>query len=116
MAGLDPPAESGHQAFRHPSRAAGDGWGPLMDTFPGLLVMVSLLALADEPGLWAEYNNGDNLVFTADDIRSVDATPLWSDLARIDDREFTDLLLQLKRCCAEDWQPSGTLQDLLAAA
>ncbi len=51
-----------------------------MDTFAGLVVLVSLLALAHQPGLWSKYNNGDNLLFTADDFLAVGATPLWTDL------------------------------------
>ncbi len=105
MEGLTAPAESGHQAFRHPNRPSTDQWGAYMDTFPGLVVLVSLLALASRPDLWATYNNGDNLIFTADDFTSVDATSLWRDLAKIDDREVADLVLLLKQCCDPTWQP-----------
>lgn len=113
MSGLSPPAESGHQAFRHPNRPDSNQWGPYMDTFAGLVVLVSLLALAHRPELWSKYNNGDNLLFTADDFIAVDATPLWADLRTIDDLEFADLLLLLKECCASDWQPPGTLEQLI---
>ena len=113
MTGLAPPGESGHQAFRHPNRPDSAQWGPYMDTFAGLVVLVSLLALAHRPALWSKYNNGDNLLFTADDFVAVDATPLWADLATIDDREFADLLLLFKGCCEPQWQPVGTLEGLI---
>ena len=113
MTGLTPPGESGHQAFRHPNRPDSDQWGPYMDTFAGLVVLVSLLALAHQPALWSKYNNGDNLLFTADDFVAVDATPLWTDLGTIDDHEFADLLVLLKGCCEPQWQPSGTLEELI---
>ena len=114
MEGLAPPAETGHQAFRHPNRPQSDQWGPNMDTFAGLVVLVSLVALAHRPELWSVYNNGDNLIFTADDFVAVDATPLWSDLGEIGDHEFAGLLAHLKQCCAPSWQPSGPLEQLLA--
>jgi hypothetical protein len=114
MQGLAPPTESGHQAFRHPNRPTTDQWGPFMDTFPGLVVLVSLLALAQRPDLWATYNNGDNLIFTAGDFAAVDATALWADLTRIDDRELADLLLLLKQCCDPEWQPDASLTELIA--
>ncbi len=114
MEGLAPPAETGHQAFRHPNRPHSDQWGPHMDTFAGLVVLVSLVALAHRPELWGAYNNGDNLIFTADDFVAVDATPLWTDLGEIDDSDFAGLLARLKQCCAPSWQPSGPLEQLLA--
>jgi hypothetical protein len=116
MDGLAAPAESGHQAFRHPNRPVTDQWGPYMDTFPGLVVLVSLLSLAHRPDLWTAYNNGDNLLFTADDFTAVDATALWTDLGRIDDREVADLLLLLKQCCDPAWQPDTTLAELIVRA
>ncbi len=114
MEGLTPPAESGHQAFRHPNRPDSDQWGPHMDTFAGLVVLVSLVALGHRPELWSVYNNGDNLIFTADDFVAVDATPLWSDLGEIGDHDFAELLTRLKQCCAPSWQPAGSLEQLLA--
>jgi hypothetical protein len=85
-----------------------------MDVFPGLVVLTSLKALAHRPQLWGTYNNGDNLIFTAEDFVQVDRTSLWAELAEIPDRELADLVLLLKQCCDVAWQPTGPLEALIA--
>src|SRR2546430_14233107 len=62
FAGLHPPTEHGHRNYQHPRRI----WGPWMDTFPGLVIYLSLLALARDPGMWQHYN-GENLLVDSSD-------------------------------------------------
>ena len=52
----------GHKNYQHPKRTAED-YDDYVDNFPALVVYLSLLALAADPGLWSFYND-DNLILT----------------------------------------------------
>ena len=66
--------ETGHRNYQPANRP----WGPWMDTFPGLVIYLSLLALAREPDQWATLNDGENLLFRQQDFRSPFNTPTWN--------------------------------------
>jgi hypothetical protein len=59
--------ELGHPDFQHPRRAPGDFDGKL-DNFSALVIYLSLWALAEQPGLWKEFNNENNLIFLKEDF------------------------------------------------
>ncbi len=92
-----PPAELGHPDFQHPRRSARD-WGPEMDGFSGLVIALSLRALAADPGLW-EFNSAENLVLTREDYERPDATPVWSRLRASADPEVGRLAALLATYC-----------------
>ena len=110
-----PPDEYGHPCYRHPQHVGPAHWGPYMDTFPGLLIYMTLLVLREKPELWRQYNNGSNLLFVADDLRRPQRTPLWTDIKQsrqVEVRQLNDLLAA---CCAQDWRPGGTVHDLITS-
>ena len=47
--------ELGHKNYQHPLRKAED-YDAYVDNFPSLVIYVSLLAIAADPGLWSFYN------------------------------------------------------------
>lgn len=110
FAGGAPPAETGHHNYQPPGRP----WGRWMDTFPGLVIYLSLSVLARRP-TWSTLNTDDNLLFTQEDFQSFD-TPAWQHLASLGDPQIDQLAERLKACCRPGWVAEGALDDLLGPA
>lgn len=107
FAGDTPPPETGHHNYQPPDRP----WGRWMDTFPGLVIYLSLSALARRP-TWATLNTDDNLLFTQQDFRSFD-TPVWRHLKGLGDPQVDELAVRLQSCCTPGWVAAGGLEALL---
>jgi hypothetical protein len=109
FAGSAPPAEGGHRNYQPANRV----WGPWMDTFPGLVIYLSLLALAREPGQWEQLNDGENLLFRNHDYAPPYQTQAWTWVARLHDPRVDQLAARLRACCAPGWTAGGDLESLL---
>ncbi|MCK9896444.1 hypothetical protein [Frankia sp. AgB32] len=107
-----PPDETGHRHYQHPRRRRGD-WGRTVDTFSALVIYLSLRALAVEPDLWGLYHNGENLVFTDDDLAHPDQTPLWDRLNSSPDQDVRRLVPLLRELCHGPADPGWDLAGLL---
>lgn len=112
--GRTPAAEAGHRHYQ----PAGRRWGPWMDTFPGLVIYLSLLSLArygDPAQPWKALYIGDNLLFQQGDFRPPHRTLVWARMAEAGDPRLTSLADTLKTCCVPGWSASGDLEGLLTA-
>jgi eukaryotic-like serine/threonine-protein kinase len=109
LQGQRPPTETGHPSYQPQSVTAAGRWGPLMDTFPGLVIYLALTALAKAPGLWGKLNNGDNLLFERRDFVPPHDTEVWTLLAGLRDPEIDRLAMKLMEFCAPGWTASTTL-------
>jgi hypothetical protein len=109
FAGQAAPSETGHRNYQLEARA----WGPWMDTFPGLVIYTSLLALSKNPNPWHALNTGENLLFRHEDFHPPFQSPTWAHLSNIQDRQLDLLAVRLKECCAPGWVPNGPLEELL---
>jgi hypothetical protein len=92
--------EVGHPNYQHPQRTELQYWTENVDTFAALVIYTSLHALAAEPSLWPELNNGENLIFSADDFLAPRETPIWSRLEGSRNAEVRMLAGLLDRACA----------------
>ena len=90
--------ELGHKNFQHPLRTAED-YDAYVDNFPALIVYLSLLAVAADPGLWSFYND-DNLIFTRNDYTAPRGSPLVKLLKRSPDQAVAELTARLAEYCA----------------
>ena len=108
--GWPPPAETGQPNYQRTGRT----WGRWMDTFPGLVIYTSLLALSRRPDAWSALHTGENLLLSADDFRRVDETAAWRLLDSIEDPEVAHVVDRLRRCCTPGWDADGPLETLLA--
>lgn len=109
FSGRTPPSETGHPNYQRPDRP----WGEWMDTFPGLLVYTSLLALSRNTWPWRKLYDQDNLLFQRVDFDPPYRTPAWDHMASIADERLNHLLALLKQCCAPNWAAEGRLEELL---
>ncbi len=90
--------ELGHKNFQHPLRAS-EEYDAYVDNFPSLVIYLSLLSLASDPGLWSFYND-DNLIFTWNDYAAPGRSPLFDLLKNSPDPTVAKLTERLEECCA----------------
>lgn len=74
--------EIGHSNFQHPKRKSVH-FGPSMDRFSAAVVVTALELLIAEPGLWSEFNNGENLLFTKADFESPTTSRLFARATKV---------------------------------
>ncbi|WP_342028704.1 DUF6777 domain-containing protein, partial [Geodermatophilus africanus] len=107
--GKKPPQESGHRNYQRTR----DQWGPWMDTFPALVIYLSLLALSRSPRPWELYNE-DNLIFSREDFAAPFDTAAWRQLAALEDPEVDRVAERLRACCDPAWRSETDLEAVLA--
>ena len=105
--------ELGHKNFQHPLRTAED-YDAYVDNFPSLVIYLSLLATASDPGLWAFYND-DNLIFTRNDYADPGKSPLFDLLKKSPDQTVAKLTERLGECCALPVKDVPDLETVLHA-
>jgi Phosphotransferase enzyme family len=101
-------SEVGQRHWQHPSRTLAD-FGPFVDRFSFVMLKVSLAAIAVRGSLFARYNNGENLIFNANDYDDPDNSPLFSELRGIPE-VAREVELFAKLCAA----PIKDIPDLAA--
>ena len=74
-------SEVGHQHYQHPQRDALH-FDEKLDNFSALVIYLSLLSLAERPGLWQEYHD-ENLLFTKTDFSDPAASSLFQKIREI---------------------------------
>jgi hypothetical protein len=109
FAGSAPPPETGHRNYQRPDRP----WGPWMDTFPGLVIYLSLLALSRNTKAWEHLHTGENLLFRGQDFAPPHETQAWWEIAQLSDPELVTMSARLKACCAPAWSADTDLETLL---
>ncbi|MEJ7616306.1 MAG: hypothetical protein WKF30_04890 [Pyrinomonadaceae bacterium] len=79
-----------------------------LDDFSALVVYLSLISLAEQPGLWAAHHD-ENLLFTKADFLGPESSALFEKIRRIgpDHRQFAELLARAAQ------SPPGRAPDLL---
>jgi eukaryotic-like serine/threonine-protein kinase len=111
FAGAAPPPESGHRNYQRVDRP----WGPWMDTFPGLVIYLSLLALGRSTKAWEQLHTGENLLFSGQDFSPPHQTQTWWQLTQLSDPQLAAMADRLKVCCAPTWSATSDMETLLAA-
>ncbi len=103
--------ELGHKNFQHPLRSAED-YDAYVDNFPSLVVYLSLLAIASDPGLWAFFND-DNLILTRNDYADPRSSELFNRLKSSPDLTVAKLTERLEECCALPVEKVPDLETIL---
>jgi hypothetical protein len=93
--------EIGHPNFQHPAYHFPARTRPFdgnMDNFSSIVIYLSLLAVADDPGLWQKYYREDNLIFVGErDFVDPDSSPVFRDIAASKDARVRNLGRALAR-------------------
>lgn len=91
-------SELGHKNYQHPERSS-EHYDENVDNFPSLVIYLSLLAIASDPGLW-DFHDEDNLIFTRNDYADPGQSGLFGRLKRSHDSAVTRLAERLEKYCA----------------
>jgi hypothetical protein len=93
--------EVGHPSYQHPQRAREGTYSLDVDRFPVLLIATALSALkAGGRPLWEKYDNGDNLLFTQEDLDAPSKSPLFYELLKrneVDVRSLVEAMIEATR-------------------
>jgi hypothetical protein len=86
-------SEIGHQHYQHPARDA-HYFNADLDNFSGLVIYLSLIALAERPELWAEFHD-ENLLFTKEDFIAPEQSQLLTRLKELggEPHDLAELLI-----------------------
>ena len=103
--------ELGHKNYQHPLRSS-EHYDENVDNFPSLVIYVSLLAIASDPGLWV-YNNEDNLIFTRNDYADPGNSEVFGRLKSSPDLAVARLADRLEECCALPLEKVPDLETVL---
>lgn len=104
--------ELGHKNYQHPQRSS-DDYDDYVDNFPTLVIYTSLLGIAADPGLWDEFFNEDNLIFTRDDYADPAGSQLFDRLKNSPDPLVAALAGKLEQFCALPAADVPDLEDIL---
>ena len=110
LTGQPPPTEYGHPNYQHPLHHNWDRW---LDTFSALVIYMSLVALARDPGLWLALYNSKNLLFAKTDFFPPFTTEAWKQLAALRDPQVDELARKLQECCNPLWVSNRSLEATL---
>ncbi len=102
--------ELGHLHFQHPRRERGS-FGPKIDRFSFIVLELTFSALAENPGLFDEFNTGENLVLLQTDYADPRRSKALQKL-----RQIASLKAQIEsfeRICLAPVDQVPSLQDFL---
>lgn len=101
----NPSYELGHPNYQHPLRRPSD-YDEHLDNFSALIIYTALRALIAEPGLWAKFDTGENLLFSAPDLKNPAGSDLFRRLRQSQDSAVRTLADRIAYSCAGT--PAGT--------
>ena len=90
--------ELGHKNYQHPQRSS-EHYDENVDNFPSLVIYLSLLAIASDPGLW-DFHDEDNLLFTRRDYADPRGSEVFGRLKSSQDEAVARLAERLEEYCA----------------
>src|SRR5205814_1886720 len=81
--------------------------------FSALVIYLSLVALARDPGLWLALYNSKNLLFAKTDFFPPFTNEAWKQLAALRDPQVDELARKLQECCNPLWVSNRSLEATL---
>ena len=105
--------ELGHRNYRHPSRDYRN-YDEAIDNFPLLVIYLSLLALAADPGLWGQFHSSDSLILTREDFINPARSNCIEALGKSPDPNVAELAARLQRYCSRPLSQMPDLESVLS--
>ncbi|MHB9075768.1 MAG: protein kinase domain-containing protein [Desulfobaccales bacterium] len=107
--------ERGHPNYQHPQRS-GDNFNENLDNFSAILIYLSLLALAQEPRLWKEFHNEDNLILLDKDLTNPSQSRVFTRLKNNPNELVKYLAGCLEKFCQVPLAKVPDLESVLVSA
>ncbi len=104
--------ETGHPSFQHPERNSAF-FNDRMDDFSLIVIWTSLIVLATSSGseLWKKYYDSERLIFSKEDYKNPDQSPLFSEL--VNHPQVGNWVKRLKHLCSSQIQDIPRLDKFL---
>jgi hypothetical protein len=103
--------ELGHANFQHPKRTP-EWYDQTLDNFSALNIYLSILAVAADGRLWDRYQNGENLLFSAEDFTGPAHSPVFHDLRSSPSDVVRGLTAQLEESCLGEAKDIPAFQEI----
>ena len=108
--------EVGHANYQHPQRLREGTYSLEVDRFPLLLVATAMRALKADKGLWAKYDNGDNMLFKESDLAAPGRSELFEELSSLPDPGLVMLAAQVRAALKGSLESAALLEDVMPEA
>lgn len=109
--------EVGHPNYQHPFRQRDQNYNADLDRFPHLVIASALRAtMLGGRALWDQFDRGDNLLFTAEDLSDPGQSHVFRTLWEMHDGMLCLLLGHLALASREPLRKTPWLDDLLGAS
>jgi hypothetical protein len=102
----------GHPNYQHPQRSP--LIGPKLDRFSFILIDLALRVLEFRPELWTKYNDEENILFCANDLRSPRHSPLFDELCQ--DNRLVHMARRFMAICEGPADETPSLQTFFGLA
>ena len=108
--------EVGHPSYQHPQRLREGTYSLDVDRFPLLLVAAAMRAVKADKGLWAKYDNGDNMLFKETDLADPVHSELFQELASLPDAGLVMLAAHVRAALKGNLESAPLLEDAMPDA
>ena len=105
--------EVGHANYQHPQRLRDGTYSLEVDRFPLLLVATAMRALKADKGLWAKYDNGDNMLFKETDLAAPGRSELFEELSSLPDPGLVMLAAQVRAALKGSLESAALLEEAM---
>jgi serine/threonine protein kinase len=104
----------GLPGYQHPARVQNQYVQPNLDYFSELVIYLSLLIFAENPKLWLNYCDAEDLLFSKEDFSNIKQSTIYKQFQKSSNSEIANLLKKLEEELAKsDIQELLPLEDLL---
>ncbi|GIW79927.1 MAG: hypothetical protein KatS3mg105_1734 [Gemmatales bacterium] len=111
-----PSGEVGHPAYQHPLRLKQGNYNFEVDRFSHLVIYTALrCVIVGGKEIWERFDTGDNLLFRREDLADPEASPVFQELLKLDDKETRILLRTIMEAVKKPVEQAPLLDDVLNA-
>jgi serine/threonine protein kinase len=103
-----PDVIKGLPGYQHPARGKNKTINPQLDYFSELVIYLSLLIFAENPSLWQNYYDAEDLLFSKDDFANIRKSMIYQKYCNSVNPVIANLCLKL-----EEFLSKNDIQDLM---
>jgi serine/threonine protein kinase len=104
----------GLPGYQHPARGKNQSVNPHLDYFSELIIYLSLLIFAENPKLWQNYCDAEDLLFSKEDFANIKQSFIYKQFQKSSNTTISSLMKNLEEELAEsDIQQLLPLEELL---
>ena len=86
----------GLPGYQHPARGKNQSIAPYLDYFSELIIYLSLLIFSENPNLWGNYYNEEDLLFSKEDFANIKQSAIHKQFRNSSNKTISNLLIRLE--------------------